>query len=50
MLLTRRGSIRPMMTTYTVVLDRENDGRTIASVPGLPGCHAYGRSAAEAVW
>ena len=35
--------------TYTVVIDRELDGRVIASVPGLPGCHAYGRTPSEAV-
>jgi predicted RNase H-like HicB family nuclease len=38
-----------MRTKYTVVLDREVDGRVIASVPGVPGCHAYGKSTAEAV-
>jgi predicted RNase H-like HicB family nuclease len=36
-------------TTYTVVLDREEDGRVIATVPGLPGCHAYGPTPAQAV-
>ncbi len=38
-----------MKATYTVVLDREEDGRVIASVPGVPGCHAYGRTRSEAV-
>jgi len=38
-----------MKTTYTVVLDREDDGRVMASVPGLPGCHAYGPTPAQAV-
>lgn len=38
-----------MTTTYTVVLDREDDGRFIASVPGVPGCHTYGRTPASAV-
>ncbi len=38
-----------MKTKYTVVLDREDDGRVIASVPGMPGCHAYGRTPAGAV-
>jgi len=38
-----------MRTKYTVVLDREVDGRVIASVPGVPGCHAYGKSTSEAV-
>ena len=38
-----------MRKTYVAVLDHEEDGRTIASVPGVPGCHAYGRSPAEAI-
>lgn len=38
-----------MKATYTVVLEREVDGRVIASVPGVPGCHAYGRTPADAV-
>jgi len=35
--------------SYTVVLDRELDGRTMASIPGVPGCHAYGRTPSDAV-
>jgi predicted RNase H-like HicB family nuclease len=42
-------SVRPVKARYTVVLDREVDGRAMASVPGLPGCHAYGRTPSEAV-
>ena len=38
-----------MIAKYTVVLDREIDGRSIASVPGIPGCHTYGRPPLEAV-
>ena len=38
-----------MKTTFTVVLDRELDGRYIASVPGIPGCHVYGRTRQMAV-
>lgn len=38
-----------MKIRYTVVLDRETDGRLIASVPGVPGCHVYGRTARQAV-
>jgi len=38
-----------MKMKYTVVLDREEDGRIIASVPGVPGCHAYGRTRDQAV-
>jgi len=34
---------------YTAVLDREQDGRVIASVPGVAGCHVYGRTPKEAV-
>ncbi len=34
---------------YTVIFDREVDGRHIASVPGVPGCHAYGRTSGEAL-
>ena len=32
-----------------VVFDREDDGRVIASVPGVPGCHVYGRTVADAL-
>ena len=38
-----------MSIDYTVIFDRETDGRIIASVPGVPGCHAYGNSTAEAL-
>lgn len=38
-----------MQARYTVILDREADGRLIASVPGIPGCHAYGRTRKDAV-
>ena len=41
--------IELVKTTYTVVIDREEDGRVIASVPGLPGCLAYGPTPAQAV-
>lgn len=34
---------------YTVILEREEDGRAIATVPGVPGCHAYGSTPSEAV-
>jgi predicted RNase H-like HicB family nuclease len=33
-----------MTLRYTVVFDREEDGRWIGSVPGMPGCHVYGRT------
>jgi predicted RNase H-like HicB family nuclease len=48
-LSSHRRKIEFVKTTYTVVLDREDDGRVIASVPGLPGCHAYGSTAGQAV-
>jgi predicted RNase H-like HicB family nuclease len=35
--------------TLTIELDRENDGRWIASVPELPGVHVYGASRDDAV-
>jgi predicted RNase H-like HicB family nuclease len=34
---------------YVVTLDREADGRFIASVPEVPGCHVYGRTRRQAV-
>jgi predicted RNase H-like HicB family nuclease len=38
-----------MKLRYVVVLDREEDGRHIASVPGVPGCHAYGNTRKQAI-
>jgi predicted RNase H-like HicB family nuclease len=47
---TPRGDISVVVRIrYTVVLDREEDGRVIASVPGVPGCHVHGRTPREAV-
>jgi predicted RNase H-like HicB family nuclease len=34
--------------TFTVEIDREEDGRWIAEVPDLPGVLAYGRTEEEA--
>ncbi|HMD06804.1 MAG TPA: type II toxin-antitoxin system HicB family antitoxin [Candidatus Acidoferrum sp.] len=34
---------------YTVVLQRENDGRYVATVPALPGCVSQGDSREEAL-
>ena len=34
---------------YTVVLEREQDGGYVASVPALPGCVSQGNSRAEAL-
>ena len=35
--------------TFTIELEREEDGRWIAEVPGLPGVLCYGRDRDEAV-
>ncbi|MFA5786164.1 MAG: type II toxin-antitoxin system HicB family antitoxin [Actinomycetota bacterium] len=32
------------MKTYTVVIERDESGAWIARVPGVPGCHTYGRT------
>ena len=34
---------------YTVVLERENDGGYVVSVPALPGCVSQGDTRAEAL-
>jgi predicted RNase H-like HicB family nuclease len=34
---------------YTVVLQRENDGGYVATVPALPGCVSQGDSRGEAL-
>ena len=34
---------------YTVVLEREEDGGYVASVPALPGCVSQGDTRAEAL-
>ena len=36
------------MKQYRVVLDRDESGTWIATVPAVPGCHTYGRSLVEA--
>lgn len=41
--------LKSMKAKYTVIFDLEEDGRVIASVPGVPGCHAYGKTQSEAV-
>jgi predicted RNase H-like HicB family nuclease len=33
---------------YRIVLERDESGAWIASVPSVPGCHAFGRSLVEA--
>ena len=37
------------MVTFTIELDREEDGRWIADVPALPGVLAYGATQEEAI-
>lgn len=37
------------MNTYTVLMDRDEDGWWIASVEGVSGCHTQGRSIAQAL-
>jgi predicted RNase H-like HicB family nuclease len=44
---TIRQENRPMR--YTVVLEQEEDGGYVASVPGLPGCVSQGDDRAEAL-
>jgi predicted RNase H-like HicB family nuclease len=46
----RRGAIhREILMRYTVVLEREDDGGYVASVPALPGCVSQGDTRAEAL-
>jgi len=35
--------------TFTIELDREDDGRWLAEVPALPGVRCYGGDRSEAV-
>lgn len=37
-----------MKLRYVVTIDREEDGRFLASVPSVPGCHVYGRTRRQA--
>ncbi|MEK7246949.1 MAG: type II toxin-antitoxin system HicB family antitoxin [Chloroflexota bacterium] len=34
---------------YRVVLSRDDEGRWLASVPAIPGCHTWGTSRDEAL-
>jgi predicted RNase H-like HicB family nuclease len=50
MATTRRVSrSTTMKLRYVVTIERETDGRFIASVPEVPGCHVYGRTRRQAV-
>ena len=33
-----------MSTEYTIVIEKDEDGYYVGSVPALPGCHSQGRS------
>jgi predicted RNase H-like HicB family nuclease len=47
---TRRTSqASPTKLRYVVTIEREADGRFIASVPEVPGCHVYARTRRQAV-
>jgi predicted RNase H-like HicB family nuclease len=37
------------MATYRVVIERDESGAWIATVPSVPGCHTYGRSIGQAL-
>ena len=34
----------PMSTEYTIVIEKDEDGYYVGSVPGIPGCHTQGKS------
>ncbi len=40
---------QPTTVTLTVDFDREEDGRWIALVESIPGCHVYGATREEAL-
>jgi predicted RNase H-like HicB family nuclease len=44
---TRGGTVTKLR--YVVTIEKETDGRFIASVPEVPGCHVYGRTRRQAV-
>ena len=37
------------MNTYTVVIEKGEDGYYIASVPAIPKCHTQGKTVAQAL-
>ena len=45
----RRAIHQEISMRYTVVLEREEDGGYVASVPALPGCVSQGDTRAEAL-
>ena len=36
-----------MIRKFTVVIEKDEDGIFVGSVPGLPGCHTQGKSLDE---
>ena len=34
----------PMSAEYTIVIEKDEDGYYVGSVPALPGCHTQGTS------
>ena len=48
-LLGSRLACRVKLVTFTIELEREDDGRWIAEVPALPGVLCYGADRSEAV-
>lgn len=34
---------------YSVIINRDDEGHWLASVPALPGCHTWGKSRKEAI-
>jgi predicted RNase H-like HicB family nuclease len=38
-----------MMREFSVVIERDEDGFYVASVPALPGCHTQARSLDELI-
>jgi predicted RNase H-like HicB family nuclease len=38
-----------MTREFKIVLDREDDGRWIATVKGIRGAHVYGKTKSEAI-
>lgn len=45
----RRKEVCPMELKYTVILEVEEDGHYIATVPALKGCHSFGCTREEAL-
>ena len=38
------------MSTFNIVLERDEDGWWVASCPALPGCHTQGHTKKEALF